>query len=72
VLGSYNAIDISSAVFAIGNGSDNSNRSNIFVIYKDGRASLLGSVLKDSEDKETTPWNEKNIVTVEYLEWRLS
>ncbi len=41
-IGTYN--NISTASFVIGNGSDTANKSDIFVIYHDGRVSAAGKI----------------------------
>lgn len=41
-IGTYN--NISTASFVVGNGSDSANKSDIFVIYHDGRVSAAGKI----------------------------
>lgn len=44
VCGTYNSLDATNAMFIVGNGDDDSNRSNAFIVNRDASAVLGGSL----------------------------
>lgn len=65
VCGEYNTQENAHTYFIVGNGTDDNNRSNAFVVYKDGRAKV-GATPKDRMDVVNKDYADKGLWLKEY------